>query len=434
MQRGLDALLKRLITVGRLTVRWPNGSSRTYEGNPGPEAALAIRTRGAVARLLWNPPLAVGECYMDGTLVPEDCGIHDVLDVLVSNVAASGRTHAVARWRSALRVLKRRVDQYNRLGASRRNVAHHYDLNGRLYSLFLDRDRQYSCAYFPRGDETLEEAQLAKKRHIAAKLCLNRPDLSVLDIGCGWGGLALTLARDYGARVLGITLSTEQLAEARNRAIAEGLQDRVAFELCDYRLMDRNFDRIVSVGMFEHVGVGFYRAFFDAVARCLNKGGVALLHTIGRSDGPGSTNPWIAKYIFPGGYTPALSEVVPAIEKSRLITTDVEVLRLHYAETLRHWRRRFTANRDAISSLYDERFCRMWEFYLSGAELSFRREANVVFQIQLVHDQTAAPLTRDYIGASEQSMTPRETSPAEWDWAARRTDASKRTDAPRSGG
>jgi cyclopropane-fatty-acyl-phospholipid synthase len=428
MQVGLDALLNRLISVGRLTVRWPNGSVRTYAGNPGPQAALAIRTRGAVARLLWNPPLTVGECYMDGTLVPENCSIHDVLDVLVSNVAASGRTHAVAHWRSMLRVLKRRFDQYNRIGASRRNVAHHYDLSGRLYSLFLDRDRQYSCAYFPRGDETLEEAQLAKKRHIAAKLCLNRPDLSVLDIGCGWGGLALTLARDYGARVVGITLSTEQLAEARNRAIAEGLEDRVSFELCDYRLMDRNFDRIVSVGMFEHVGVGFYRTFFDTVGRCLNPGGVALLHTIGRSDGPGSTNPWIAKYIFPGGYTPALSEVLPAIERSRLITTDVEVLRLHYAETLRNWRRRFAANRDAISSLYDERFCRMWEFYLSGAELSFRREGNVVFQIQLAHDQTAVPLSRDYIGESEQATAPRKTAPVEWDRAA------KRTDAPRSGG
>jgi cyclopropane-fatty-acyl-phospholipid synthase len=314
-----------------------------------------------------------------------------------------------------LRVLRRRIDQYNRIAASRRNVAHHYDLNGRLYSLFLDRDRQYSCAYFPRGDETLEEAQLAKKRHIAAKLCLNRPGLRVLDIGCGWGGLALTLARDYGARVVGITLSTEQLAEARNRAIADGLEDRVTFELCDYRLMDGNFDRIVSVGMFEHVGVGFYRTFFDTVARCLDPGGLALLHTIGRSDGPGSTNPWIAKYIFPGGYTPALSEVLPAIERSRLIATDVEVLRLHYAETLRHWRRRFAANRDAISSLYDERFCRMWEFYLSGAELSFRREGNVVFQIQLAHDQTAVPLTRDYIGESEQAMAPRKTLSVERD-------------------
>jgi cyclopropane-fatty-acyl-phospholipid synthase len=304
------------------------------------------------------------------------------------------------------------VDQFNPATRSRSNVAHHYDLNGRLYSLFLDRDRQYSCAYFPRGDETLEEAQAAKKRHIAAKLCLDRPDLSVLDIGCGWGGMALTLARDYGARVTGITLSTEQLAEARHRAAAEGLEDRVSFELLDYRAMDRRFDRIVSVGMFEHVGVPYYRAFCETVARCLAPDGVALLHAIGRSDGPGSTNPWIAKYIFPGGYCPALSEVLPPIENTGLVTTDIEILRLHYAETLRHWRWRFAANRDAIASLYDERFCRMWEFYLAGAELSFRREGGMVFQIQLAHDQRAVPLTRDYIAAAEHVEAGREKSTA----------------------
>jgi cyclopropane-fatty-acyl-phospholipid synthase len=280
-------------------------------------------------------------------------------------------------------------------------VAHHYDLSGRLYSLFLDRDRQYSCAYFPRGDETLEEAQIAKKRHIAAKLCLDRPDVTVLDIGSGWGGLALTLARDYGARVTGVTLSTEQLAESRARTVAEGLEDRVSFKLLDYRAVDRKFDRIVSVGMFEHVGVGHYREFFDTVARALNPDGVALLHAIGRSDGPGFTNPWIAKYIFPGGYCPALSEVLPRVEKSTLIATDIEVLRLHYAETLRNWRRRFAANRDTITSLYDERFCRMFEFYLCGAEIAFRREGHMVFQIQLAHRQTAVPLTRDYITAFE---------------------------------
>ena len=223
----------------------------------------------------------------------------------------------------------------------------------------------------------------------------------MLDIGCGWGGLALTLAREHGARVTGITLSTEQLNEARARAAAEGLQDRVSFELLDYRAVDRTFDRIVSVGMFEHVGVGHYREFFDAVARCLNPDGVALLHAIGRSDGPGFTNPWIAKYIFPGGYCPALSEVLPPVEKSGLVATDIEVLRLHYAETLRHWRRRFTANRDTIATLYDERFCRMFEFYLCGAEVAFRHEGHMVFQIQLARRQTAVPLTRDYITAFE---------------------------------
>ncbi|HUB48612.1 MAG TPA: cyclopropane-fatty-acyl-phospholipid synthase family protein [Acetobacteraceae bacterium] len=404
MRAILDAVLKRFITIGRLTVRWPDGRLQSYAGRPGPEGSLAIHTNGAIRRLMLNPALAVGECYMDGTLTPDARGVYDVLDVLVTNFAANSRELPMAQVWQTLRQLKRKIDQHNPAGRAQRNVAHHYDLNGRLYSLFLDRDRQYSCAYFPRGDETLEEAQAAKKRHIAAKLLLTRPNLTVLDIGCGWGGMALTLARDYGARVTGITLSTEQLAEARNRAAAEGLSDRVTFELVDYRAMAQRFDRIVSVGMFEHVGIGYYPAFFETVSRCLNPDGVALLHAIGRSDPPSATNPWIAKYIFPGGYCPALSEVLPPIERSGLVATDIEVLRLHYAETLRHWRRRFTANRDAIASLYDERFCRMWEFYLCGAELSFRREGNMVFQIQLAHDQTAVPLTRDYITASERQM------------------------------
>jgi cyclopropane-fatty-acyl-phospholipid synthase len=412
MQAALDRILQQLVVRGRLTVRWPDGRLQAYGPGDGPQAQVALRDRTTIRRLVLNPSLGFGESYMDGTLEPEGCSIHDVLDVLVSSLAANPAGHPLIGVRSLLRALKRRIDQYNPAHLARRNVAHHYDLNGRLYSLFLDRDRQYSCAYFPRGDETLEEAQAAKKRHIAAKLCLDRPDLDVLDIGCGWGGMALTLARDFGARVTGITLSEEQLAEARKRAAAEGLEDRVRFELLDYRAMNRRFDRIVSVGMFEHVGVGHYRAFFDTVARCLAPDGVALLHAIGRSDGPGATNPWIAKYIFPGGYCPALSEVMSPLEKSRLFATDVEILRLHYAETLRHWRRRFAANRDAITALYDERFCRMFEFYLSGSELAFRREGHMVFQIQMAHDQAAVPLTRDYIQATEAAALVRQKSPA----------------------
>lgn len=405
MQGLLDAILRRFITQGQLTIRWPDGRLQTYSGPPGsgPAASGAIRDQATIRRLVLHPALAVGEAYMDGGFEPLDCSIFELLDVLVANLAANEKNHPAARLHSTYGHLKRRIAQYNPASRSRRNVAHHYDLNGRLYSLFLDRDRQYSCAYFPRGDETLEEAQLAKKRHIAAKLCLDRPDLTVLDIGSGWGGLALTLARDYGARVTGITLSTEQLEEARARTVAEGLEDRVSFELLDYRSMERRFDRIVSVGMFEHVGVGHYREFFDIVARCLQPDGVALLHAIGRNDGPGFTNPWITKYIFPGGYCPALSEVLPPLEQSGLLATDIEVLRLHYAETLRHWRRRFAANRDAISALYDERFCRMFEFYLCGSELAFRREAHMIFQIQLAHRQTAVPLTRDYITANESA-------------------------------
>ncbi|MEO9191752.1 MAG: cyclopropane-fatty-acyl-phospholipid synthase family protein, partial [Acetobacteraceae bacterium] len=399
MRAALDAILKRLITLGRLTVRWPDGSTSAYAGPPGsgPEAGLALHDATTVRRLVLNPALSAGECYMDGGLTPDGCDIYQALDLLIANMMANAHGHPLARLRSGVLAARRRIDQYNSANRARANVAHHYDLNGRLYSLFLDRDRQYSCAYFPRGDETLEEAQTAKKRHIAAKLCLDRPDLTVLDIGSGWGGLGLTLARDYGARVLGVTLSTEQLAESRARAKAEGLTDRVRFELLDYRSITERFDRIVSVGMFEHVGIVHYRTFFETVARCLKPDGVMLLHAIGRNEQPGITNPWLAKYIFPGGYCPALSEVLTPLERSKLLVTDVEILRLHYAETLRHWRRRFAANRDAIAALYDERFCRMFEFYLAGAELSFRRENMMIFQIQLAREQTAVPLTRDYI-------------------------------------
>jgi cyclopropane-fatty-acyl-phospholipid synthase len=407
MRSLLDRILKRFMVQGRLTVRWPDGAVTSYAGAPGTEAMIEIKTMATVRRLALNPALTVGEAYMDGLLVPVDSTIFEVLDVLMTNMGAETSGHTILKLRELLGRLTRRVAQFNPAGRSQRNVAHHYDLNGRLYSLFLDRDRQYSCAYFPRGDETIDEAQVAKKRHIAAKLLLNRPGLSVLDVGCGWGGLGITLAKDYGARVTGITLSKEQLVEAQARVRAEGLEDRVSFELMDYRALRRRFDRIVSVGMFEHVGVGHYRQFFDMVKTCLEPDGVCLLHAIGRSDGPSSTNPWIARYIFPGGYCPSLSEVLPPIEQAGLVTTDMEILRLHYAETLRHWRRRFAANRDTIASLYDERFCRMFEFYLAGSELAFRRQKHMIFQIQITRDQTAVPLTRDYITDTERAMASR---------------------------
>ena len=404
MQSALDMFLRRFITIGRLAVRWPNGRTQIYAGRPGPEAAVVLRGRGTMWRLLLNPKLSLGEAYMDGSLVPLGSSIHDVLAVVLANLWTNPKSPLVTWLRRAAARVWRPVDQFNTAARARRNVAHHYDLNGQLYSLFLDRDRQYSCAYFPKGTETLEEAQAAKTRHIAAKLCLDRPGLSVLDIGCGWGGMALTLARDYGAKVTGITLSREQLDEAKARARAEGLSDQVSFRLLDYRAAEGCFDRIVSVGMFEHVGVFHYHAFFDTVSHCLKPDGVALLHTIGHWDGAGINNPWISKYMFPGAYCPALSEVMPAIERSGLLTTDIEVLRLHYAETLRHWRRRFAASRDMIASLYDERFCRMFEFYLSSCELSFRYGRLAVFQIQLAHQQTAVPLIRDYISDSEREL------------------------------
>jgi cyclopropane-fatty-acyl-phospholipid synthase len=409
MQNVCAALLARFITHGRLRVQWPDGSTRDFAGPPGsgPAAAMRIADARTIRRLVLNPALALGEAYMDGTLIPLGCTIYDVLDVLMLNLMRNQARHPALRASAVLRRLRRRLDQFNPAPRARRNVAHHYDLDGRLYSLFLDRDRQYSCAYFPRGDETLEAAQAAKKRHIAAKLRLDRPGLEVLDIGCGWGGMALTLARDYGARVTGITLSVEQHEAARKRAEAEGLAGQVRFELRDYRAMTGRFDRIVSVGMFEHVGVDHYRAFFDTMHRLLAPDGVALLHAIGRNEGPGGTNPWLTKYIFPGGYCPALSETLAASERAGLLVTDIEILRLHYAETLRHWRRRFAANHDTIASIYDERFCRMFEFYLSGCELSFRRENMMVFQIQYAHTQDAVPLTRDYIARAEAAPSER---------------------------
>jgi cyclopropane-fatty-acyl-phospholipid synthase len=382
-----------------LLVVWPDGSHSEYGNGQGFRAGMKITDTGTLRHMTTNPGLALGEGYMEGGIVPVNGNIHDLLYVLCENLRDT--QVKILIWNEKLRQFLRPFLQANNARSSKRNVAHHYDLNGRLYSLFLDRDRQYSCAYFPDGDETLDEAQGAKKRHIAAKLKLDRPELEVLDIGCGWGGMALTLARDYGARVTGITLSEEQLAAARSHAAEAGLADRVTFELMDYREMDRQFDRIVSVGMFEHVGVPNYPAFFTTIKRCLKPDGVALLHSIGRFEGPGATNPWITKYIFPGGYSPALSETLAPLEKSGLIIGDIEILRLHYAKTLAHWRRRFAANRDAISALYDERFCRMFEFYLSGSELAFRLFDHMNFQIQILRHQETVPLTRDYIYEQE---------------------------------
>ncbi|HEX2943104.1 MAG TPA: cyclopropane-fatty-acyl-phospholipid synthase family protein, partial [Rhodopila sp.] len=324
MRAILDRILRQLVTTGRLSVVWPDKSRSIYGDGAGQVITMRISTNRAVRRLVLNPSLGMGEGYMDGDISVEGGGVYEMLDLLLQNVEQNPTGHPIMGVRDMVDSSIRRLSQYNRAKRSTRNVAHHYDLNGRLYSLFLDRDRQYSCAYFPTGTETLEEAQAAKKRHIAAKLCLDRPGLRVLDIGCGWGGMALTLARDFGADVTGITLSQEQLAEARARAKAAGLSDRARFEFLDYRAVTQTYDRIVSVGMFEHVGVGFYRAFFDTVKRCLAPNGIALIHAIGRSDGPGSTNPWLRKYIFPGGYSPALSEVLPAVEKSRLLAADIE--------------------------------------------------------------------------------------------------------------
>jgi len=398
---ALDRLLRHFFRHGRLHVTYPDGVRRSYGPGDGPEIAVAMSDPSLPRRIVLSPDLGVGEGYMDGTFTVEGDDVYGFLSLAMANIAAQGQP-AFRRPLEAMRWLKRRWDQFNPAARARANVVHHYDLSGELYDLFLDADRQYSCAYFARPDMTLEEAQEAKKRHIARKLLI-RPGMRVLDIGCGWGGMALTLARDFGAEVTGVTLSREQHAMATMRAEKAGLADRARFELMDYRDVTGQFDRIVSVGMFEHVGVPHYDAYFAKVRRLLADDGVALIHTIGRAGPPAATSPWILKYIFPGGYCPSMSEAVAAVERHKLVTTDVEVWRLHYAETLREWRARFEANIDKARALYDDRFCRMWRYYLIASELTFRLYNQVVFQFQLTPKQDAVPLTRDYLYRDESS-------------------------------
>jgi cyclopropane-fatty-acyl-phospholipid synthase len=414
----LPHLLGHLITRGTLRLETPNRDARVFAGpEPGPEVTLRLHDASLGRKLFLSPRLQLGEAFMDGTLTVEGGTIYDLLELVTMNIEVAPP--------SVMRPLYngfgpwfRFLQQYNPVRRARRNVAHHYDLSEELYTLFLDADRQYSCAYFLSPDDDLETAQLNKKRHLAAKLQL-APGQRILDIGCGWGGLALFLARECEAEVVGLTLSEEQLKVARWRAAAAGLDGRVQFHLRDYREETGTYDRIVSVGMFEHVGVMHYPTYFAQVKKLLKPDGIAVLHSIGRSDGPGTTNPWIRKYIFPGGYTPALSEVVPVVEKTGLWITDVEVLRLHYARTLRHWRQRFLANRDRVKAIYDERFCRMWEFYLAGCEVAFRHMGQMVFQMQLAASVDAVPLTRDYIADWERERrTARPSARAKADRAA----------------
>lgn len=407
----LESVLRNLVTYGDLVLIDADGESHRFGGRPvenvPPEhipapVRLRLTDRKLHTRLVLNPSLAFGEGYMNGGIEIEKGTLRDVLNLFMYNMHR-GNGHWTIRLQERLNGWMRWVHQHNPVDVARKNVAHHYDLSGALYDLFLDQDRQYSCAYFPTGTESLDVAQEAKKRHIAAKLLLE-PGMRVLDIGCGWGGMALYLAREFGVHVTGVTLSREQLAVARRRAAEEKLEHRVTFHLLDYRLVDDQFDRIVSVGMFEHVGARHYREFFGKVRDLLKPDGVALLHTIGRPDPPGGTNAWVRKYIFPGGYSPALSELMAAVERERLIPCDVEMLRLHYAETLRHWHDRFQANRDTAKALYDERFCRMWEFYLLASEMAFRHESHMIFQVQLARHQEAVPLVRDYVTAFEAAQ------------------------------
>jgi cyclopropane-fatty-acyl-phospholipid synthase len=384
-----------------MTLTAASGNRYTFGDGSGPPLAVRFTSASAQRAVLLDPELKLGEAYMDGSFVVERGSIADVLAILLRQDVTPAPRWA---WPPRLaRLAFRRLQQFNPRSRSRRNVAHHYDLDGRLYSLFLDGDQQYSCAYFESGDTSLDDAQLAKKRHLAAKLCL-KPGASVLDIGCGWGGLALYLAEICGASVTGITLSEEQYQRAQGRALERGRTQDATFRLLDYRDANGRFDRIVSVGMFEHVGVGFYDTFFAKCAHLLADDGVMVLHSIGRKSEPGTTNPWIAKYIFPGGYIPALSEILPRIERAHLIVTDVEVLQLHYAKTLQAWRERFLAHREDVIRLYDERFVRMWEFYLASSEMAFREGDMVVFQIQMAKCKGITPATRDYITNEETRL------------------------------
>ena len=398
----LHAFLDRVVRKGSLEVDTKSGTRFTVGDGSGEQIGVCLADSAATRQLLFRPELALGELYLDGRLVVTQGSIYDLIALLGRNLG-SGWVPGIARTYSKLRMALRPLHQRNAARRAKRNVAHHYDLDGRLYRLFLDPDMQYSCAYFEHSGQRLEEAQLAKQRHIAAKLLIE-PGHRILDIGSGWGGLALYLAERCGAQVTGITLSEAQLELAHRRADHCGLNGGVEFKQQDYRAIKGDFDRIVSVGMFEHVGLGYYGAFFAKVAELLADDGVMLLHSIGCSNGPNATNPWIAKYIFPGGYVPALSEVLPAIERAGLIVTDVEILRLHYAETLKAWRERFLTRRDEAKALYDDRFCRMWEFYLSMAECGFRYCGLMVFQIQLAKRLDTVPFTRDYIGAREKQL------------------------------
>jgi cyclopropane-fatty-acyl-phospholipid synthase len=404
----LKSFLDHSVSAGTLTVELADGERLTCGDGSGLPLKVSLADAKAVRELFFDPQMALGELFTEGRLTVSGGSIYDLLDLLGHNLR-NLTPPPFGQMRLALRTAFERWSRRNSERLSRSNVHHHYDIDDRIYALFLDSDRQYSCAYFETPDQSLEQAQLAKKRHIAAKLLLDA-DHKVLDIGSGWGGLALYLANIAAADVTGLTLSAEQLKVAKRRAAEKALSDRARFRLQDYRALSETFDRIVSVGMFEHVGLKDYDTFFSAVRRGLKDDGVAVLHSIGRVDGHSAMNPWFAKYIFPGSYVPSLSEVFPAIENAGLIVTDVEILRLHYAETLKAWRARFVHNRAQASALMGERFCRMWEFYLAAGEAGFRYGGLMVFQIQIAKSIDAVPLTRDYISQAEAKLAAREAA------------------------
>ncbi len=408
MASSLRILLAKIIKKGTLTVAGPAGSQRFGDGG-GRTVAMRFTDAEAEEEVAADPQLKLAEVYMDGRLIFEQGHIYELLALVKENTLSEALTWGMI-WRGMLRVVGARIRHGVPVNHNQRNVAHHYDLSAKLFDLFLDEDWQYSCAYFNPPGISLDEAQAAKRRHIAAKL-LVEPGQRVLEIGSGWGGLAMYLAESSGVDVTGITLSQEQLRVSRDRALKRQLADRVRFELQDYYdLPAQKYDRIVSVGMFEHVGRRNYGRFFNKVNQVLDDDGVMLLHAIGQPSPARYNGPFIEKYIFPGGYMPSLAEVMPAVEKAGLLVSDIEILPMHYAHTLRHWRERFLARRQEAAALYDERFVRMWEFYLAGSEMAFTHENFFVFQMQITKKRMAAPGNRDYVVEREAKLKEFEAS------------------------
>lgn len=400
-ERLIDEVFSRVIKKGSLNIIDAFGQQHKFGNEKSPDVTIRLLDSELHHKIALNPELFIGEAFMEGRLLVEKGTLKQFFEIMYSNTS----TKMPSGWLRMIEVgnfFSRRLQQLNTITNSAKNVKHHYDLPAEFYSLFLDSEKQYSCAYFTPEVQTLEEAQQKKIRHIVNKLLI-KPNHRILDVGCGWGGLACSIAKLTGASVTGISLSEEQIKVAKQRALNEGVEKQVEFKLLDYRHLnesdnnEENFDRIVSVGMFEHVGIDHYPKFFRKMQSLLKDDGVMLLHSIGRVQGPSSTNAWIRKYIFPGGYIPALSEVIPQVESAGLHIADVEVLRLHYARTLQEWRLRFNGNQESIRKQYGEKFCLMWEFYLTGAEASFEHWGNMVFHLQLSKQADAVPLTREYL-------------------------------------
>ncbi|MCF6367811.1 SAM-dependent methyltransferase [Rhizobium halophilum] len=404
----LSHMMKSFIRKGRLTVIDADGKRHVFGGQaPGPEVTMRLTDKRLYRTLVFNPELSAGEAYMDGTMrFEEGSTLRDFLTLFSINRLSLG-SYPLQKALRSIKMRFRKRQQSNKKGEAQQNVAHHYDLGNDFYRLFLDDNMLYSCAYFREPGETLEQAQRNKLRLLASKLCL-KEGMTVLDIGCGWGDLALYLAQIENVRVTGVTLSREQQKLASERAQQAGLSDRVKFELRDYRDVDDKFDRIVSVGMFEHVGVQHYDEFFSHLNDLMPDDGIAVLHSIGHMSPPGMASPWLRKYIFPGAYSPALSEVFESVEKNSLWVMDLEFLRVHYAITLSHWAERFEKNRERVIAMYDERFARMWEFYLISAEMMFRTGSQLVFHMQMSRKRDAAPITRDYITDKQRDYIERE--------------------------